>query len=199
LSLASNPFARQRCESLVAKGLLAGATTEEQAVNALAKLRAAGWEQDSDLLHACHYALATPAIAVTNANAHRRASVADNLCGFSFDATDGMGLPVPLAYASAAQLFAVANAQHFDSFLPLPGYDTRFVPLHVYFIRALDLMYEHLQAGAPLPPSQVVRTTPRGGASPALALQPKNVPDMATDPLPSDRILFRNRTLLIPD
>jgi hypothetical protein len=38
----------------------------------------------------------------------------------------------------------------------------RFIPLHFYLLRALDLMYEHLGGGRPLPPSQVVHTTPRG-------------------------------------
>ena len=57
----------------------------------------------------------------------------------------------------------VTNAQHFDAFLGFPGYDSRYVPLHVYFNRALDAMYSHLTQGTALPPSQVVRTTPRGG------------------------------------
>ncbi len=38
------------------------------------------------------------------------------------------------------------------------------MPLHVYGIQALNMMYDHLKHGAPLPPSQVVRTMPRGGA-----------------------------------
>ena len=63
---------------------------------------------------------------------------------------------------SRVHYYEVTNAQHFDAFLPLAGYDTRFIPLHVY-LPALNLMYAHLKSGAPLPPSQVVRTTPRGG------------------------------------
>jgi len=55
----------------------------------------------------------------------------------------------------------VTDAQHFDSFLPLLGFDANYVPLHVYFIRAMDAMWAHLTQGMPLPPSQVVRTTPR--------------------------------------
>ena len=39
---------------------------------------------------------------------------------------------------------------------------TMFIPLHRYFIQAMDLMYAHLRNGRPLPPSQVVHTTPRG-------------------------------------
>ena len=327
LSLAANAVAANRCASLRAKGLITGDDVAAQASDALAKLLAAGWEPESNLLHASHYSLATPAIAVTYANAYDRASVTDNLCGFSFGATDPATFgPVPLAAGAAAQIFAnsngipptvgvnlinnnsvggprldgasvspstgaldfnvdgalclrglwtgtnpatgakltgealaeamqlrngvrqvlveadlrgkpailvqgradtlvpvnhasrawyganrmeekrsnaryyeVTNAQHFDAFLPLSGYDTRFVPLHVYFNRALNLMYDHLKNGTPLPPSQVVRTTPRGGTSPAPALQAVNVPDIAATPAAADRITFGNRTLRVPD
>ncbi|MFO7719652.1 MAG: 3-hydroxybutyrate oligomer hydrolase family protein, partial [Gillisia sp.] len=36
------------------------------------------------------------------------------------------------------------------------------VPLHRYFIQAMDMMYANLKSGAALPASQVVRTVPRG-------------------------------------
>jgi hydroxybutyrate-dimer hydrolase len=83
----------------------------------------------------------------------------------------------------------VENAQHFDSFigtLPLlAGYDTRFIPLHVYNIQALNLMWNRLRGGAALPPSQVVRTTPRGGTPGAApAITAANVP--AISPIPSN-------------
>jgi len=93
----------------------------------------------------------------------------------------------------------VKNAQHFDAFLGFPGYDTRFVPLHVYFNRALDAMYDHLTKGTALPPSQVVRTTPRGGVSPAPAITPTNVPAWSLAPAVGDRITFDGRTLSIPE
>jgi hydroxybutyrate-dimer hydrolase len=77
----------------------------------------------------------------------------------------------------------VTNAQHFDSFLPFAGYDTRFVPLHLYYIRAMDAMWAHLRNGAALPPSQVVRTTPRGGTpGAATAITAANVPGIAAAP-----------------
>ncbi|MBL8259708.1 MAG: D-(-)-3-hydroxybutyrate oligomer hydrolase [Candidatus Competibacteraceae bacterium] len=83
----------------------------------------------------------------------------------------------------------VANAQHFDAFLSLPGYDIRYVPLHVYLNQALDWMYEHLTAGKPLPPSQVVRTAPRGGtAGSAPELTAANVPPILETPAPADGI-----------
>jgi hydroxybutyrate-dimer hydrolase len=32
------------------------------------------------------------------------------------------------------------GANHFDAFIPFPGYNERLVPLHVYLHQALDLM-----------------------------------------------------------
>jgi hydroxybutyrate-dimer hydrolase len=318
-----------RCASLAAKGLVAGTTTAEQAADARAKLRAYGWLADSDTLQLSHYALATPAIAVTYTNALGRVSVLDNLCGFSFANTDATGDPVPqvpttqlgtfstangipptsgvnLVYNNAAngngagkrdllasspstealdlaldgaicqrnltvgsnivsgdaldanaaayaasiaqgidevQLTArlrgkpalivhgradalipvnhasrayyganrlaeghgrralsyieVTNAQHFDAFLGFPGYAERFIPLHVYLIRALDRMYAHLTTGAPLPPSQVVRGTPRGVDAPPITAA--NVPDFSANPSAGDRITLDRTTLHIPD
>jgi len=308
--------AANRCAALAANGLVTGSTTAEQADDALARLRAYGWEPEADLLHASHYLFASPAIAVTYANAHGRFSVRDNVCGFSFGAVDGAGAPVAAAPAAIAGVFGtgngvppsgalqliwndavggarnhvasvspstaaadfafdgalclrnlwlgtgaqaeavragvaavqqtanlrgkptiivhgrndtlvppnfssrpyvlrnaqvegaasrvryveVTNAQHFDSFLPFPGYDTRFVPLHLYFNRAMDAMWAHLKNGASLPPSQVVRTTPRGaatvGANPIAAA---NVPPIAANPPAGDRITLSGTTMTIPD
>jgi len=97
----------------------------------------------------------------------------------------------------------VTNAQHFDSFITLSaflGYDARFIPLHVYFVRAMDAMWAHLKHGVPLPQSQVVRTVPRGGtpgAAPALAAG--NVPPIAAVPAAGDAITMQGRTLRVPD
>jgi hydroxybutyrate-dimer hydrolase len=303
--------AAERCAALKEAGLIRGGNTERQADRALAALRAAGWEPESDLIHASHWALATPAIAVTYANTYGRFSVLDNLCGFSFGATDANGNPTAAPAASVAQIFAngngipptgginiinndslggprldalsvsangvqdyntpgalclrnlkdgshvgegiervrangslhgkptvivhgradalvpvnhssrpyvglnklvegsgsnvhyyeVTNAQHFDTFLALlPGYDTRFLPMHYYFVQAVKLMYDHLKDGAPLPASQVVRTTPRGG-SPGAAppITPANVPPIASNPAAGDMILMNGPTLQIPN
>ncbi|MDB5779193.1 MAG: putative D--3-hydroxybutyrate oligomer hydrolase lipoprotein transrane, partial [Polaromonas sp.] len=64
--------------------------------------------------------------------------------------------------ASKLSYIEVTNAQHFDAFLAFPGYPERLVPLHRYFIQAMDMMYANLKSGAALPASQVVRTVPRG-------------------------------------
>jgi hydroxybutyrate-dimer hydrolase len=98
----------------------------------------------------------------------------------------------------------VTNAQHFDAFIGLPallgGYDTRFVPLHVYLLRALDAMYDHLRHNKPLPASQVVRTVPRGGTPGAAPpLTAANVPPIAITPAPGDAITMVGTTLRVPE
>jgi hydroxybutyrate-dimer hydrolase len=70
----------------------------------------------------------------------------------------------------------------------------------VYFIRAMDAMYNHLKNGAALPPSQVVRTTPRGGTPGAApAITAANVPAIAATPVAGDAITFGNNMVTIPD
>lgn len=94
----------------------------------------------------------------------------------------------------------VTNAQHFDAFLGFPGFGNRYVPLHVYFNRAMDLMYAHLTQGAPLPGSQVVRTVPRAMAGGVVApITDANVPPIRMDPPAADRITFANDTVTVPD
>jgi hydroxybutyrate-dimer hydrolase len=106
---------------------------------------------------------------------------------------------------SASQLsyIEVTNAQHFDTFIDnaaVPGYDSLFVPLHFYFVKAMDAMYARLKSNTALPPSQVVRTIPRGG-TPGAAPQitSANVPPMSAVPAASNAITFANNTVTIPD
>jgi hydroxybutyrate-dimer hydrolase len=308
--------AGNRCAALASVGLVSGTTLQERADDAMARLRAYGWEADTNLLQASHFLFASPAIAVTYANTYGRFGVNDNLCGFSFGAADAAGVPVAAAPAAIAQYFGtgngvppsgalaliynngatgprnfgasispstgqfdfafdganclrqlwtgsgpdaarvhagvaevyrganlrgkpaivvqgrndtlipanfssrpyvlrnqlvegaasqlryveVTNAQHFDAFLPFAGYDTRFVPLHVYYNRALDAMWAHLKAGTALPASQVVRTTPRGGvAGAAPAIDAANLPAIAAAPSAADAITISGNTLHVPD
>jgi hydroxybutyrate-dimer hydrolase len=93
--------------------------------------------------------------------------------------------------------YEIVNAQHLDAFNAFPDFAARYVPLHRYFIQALDLLYAHLTDGKPLPASQVVRTTPRGAATTPIAAS--NVPPIAARPKAGDRITFDGRTLRIPD
>ena len=63
--------------------------------------------------------------------------------------------------ASKLYYYEVTNAHHLDVLNGIPGFDSRYLPLHVYFVQALNLMYDHLKSGKPLPASQLVRTKPR--------------------------------------
>jgi hydroxybutyrate-dimer hydrolase len=299
--------------------LLTTTTTAAQAEESLDNLIAAGWPPESNTLHSSHYRLAVPPVVATYANAYGRFGVADNLCGFSYAATDASGKVIPLAAASLAQIFGtfngvglnaginivnnqnpggplvdlassspstgladlnldgaicqrdawtgtdanagriqtgvretlrtanlrgkpaiivagradtlipvnmnarpyfgenkivegaasrlsyieVTNAQHFDAFIDnalLPGYDSMLLPLHVYFIRAMDAMWAQLTQSIPLPPSQLVRTVPRGGVPGAApAITAANVPPILANPATADRITFSNNTVIVPD
>ncbi|MCC7217110.1 MAG: D-(-)-3-hydroxybutyrate oligomer hydrolase [Burkholderiales bacterium] len=313
-------IATNRCASLKAKGYLTGNTTAELAADAMNQLQAYGWQPESNLLHASHYAFATFSITMTYSNTYGRFSVRDNLCGLSFAATDAATFkPVPLSATALAQSFGgsngvppsvgvnivnndapggpvntsasvspstglldynidaakcqrdlwlaadafgtrvqngvkethrtanlrgrpaiivhgradalvpvafssrpyygmnrivegaaskltyveVTNAQHFDAFIDnaaLPGYDTMFVPLHYYFVKAMDAMWAHLTLNVPLPPAQVVRTVPRGGTpGQAPAITAANVPPILAAPPAANQITFAGNTLTIPD
>jgi len=103
--------------------------------------------------------------------------------------------------ASKLSYVEVENAQHFDTFLPFSGFDNRFVPLHPYFNRAMDSMYANLKSGTPLPASQVVRTTTRGGAPGAApAITAANVPNFVATPAAANRIDFlAGSTISVPN
>jgi len=102
--------------------------------------------------------------------------------------------------ASKLSYIEVTNAQHFDAFLGFPGYGARLVPLHRYFIQAMDMMYAHLKSGAPLPGSQVVRTVPRGQTGTvANPITLANVPAIQLVPGEADRITFANNVVTVAD
>jgi hydroxybutyrate-dimer hydrolase len=99
---------------------------------------------------------------------------------------------------SQLRYIEVTNAEHFGA--DLPGFDTRMVPLTFYHLRALDLLWAHLTNKAALPPSQVVRTTPRGGEpGKAPALQISNVPPISQHPSDKDVIKVEKGRVVIPD
>ena len=94
----------------------------------------------------------------------------------------------------------VTNAQHFDAFLGLPGFAENYVPLHRYFIQAMDLMYAHLRGGQSLPESQVVRTIPRGKSGAAVnPITTANVPPIGVTARAGDRISYSGGTVFVPD
>jgi hydroxybutyrate-dimer hydrolase len=96
----------------------------------------------------------------------------------------------------------VTTGQHFDAFISslfFGATGVQFAPLHYYFVQAMDSMYAHLTAGGPLPPSQVVRPTPRG----VQPYTPANVwlllPAASPAPAEGDRITFEGSVLRIPE
>ena len=97
--------------------------------------------------------------------------------------------------------YEVEHGQHFDAFIPLlPGWSTALVPLQPKLVTATEIMYRHLTEGAPLPPSQVVRSTPRrvtedGGIEP---LESRHLGALVLEP-GGDAIVVRDGTLFIPD
>ena len=104
-------FAVNRCASLRDKGLLKSATPEEQAAEAQAIINEAGLLLEQNAVLPSHWFLQVPqAIAVTYANAYGRFGVSDDLCGYSFGATDpATGGPVPLAAEAEAALFGTSG------------------------------------------------------------------------------------------
>lgn len=92
--------------------------------------------------------------------------------------------------------YEITNAHHLDIFNRFPGFNEMFVPLHHYLFEALDLMYDHLENGSALPPSQVVHTLPRGPGAPPL--EAINIPDIKPAP-GTEAITFADDILHIPD
>lgn len=104
--------------------------------------------------------------------------------------------------ASKLSYIEVENGQHFDAFIgAIAGYSNRYIPLHLYLNRALDAVYANLRSNQPLPPSQVVRTTPRGGlnGTPAPAITATNVPPISASPGPSNTISVSASVVDVPN
>jgi hydroxybutyrate-dimer hydrolase len=89
----------------------------------------------------------------------------------------------------------VKDAQHLDALVPV--FPTEYIPLHHYFLQALDLMFGHLSDDAGLPPSQVVRPQPREAADQDLSLD--RLPPIEQVPDEGDRIGFTGDAVVIPE
>jgi hydroxybutyrate-dimer hydrolase len=107
---------------------------------------------------------------------------------------------------SNLRYYEVVNGNHFDAFLPnlagggVQGFDTLFVPLHVYFNQAMNLMWERLRNNVALPPSQVVRAVPRGGTpGSAPELTSANVPPISASPAAGNVIGTSAGTINVPN
>jgi hydroxybutyrate-dimer hydrolase len=123
----------------------------------------------------------------------------DDRVPVSFASRPYLGLN-SLMDGAAAQLryIEVTHAEHFDT--DLPGFDTRMVPLKLYHLRALDMMWAHLTERAPLPPSQVVRTTSRGGEPGAAPpLEAGNVPPISLQPSAENLIIVDRGHVTVPE
>lgn len=101
---------------------------------------------------------------------------------------------------SNARYIEVTNAQHFDTAITAlsPGGIAAYAPLHPYYTRALDAMLAYLRSGTPLPPSQVVHTTPRGTTALTSVNAKSYLPDIAAGPAPGSQIGFTGNSLVIP-
>jgi hydroxybutyrate-dimer hydrolase len=103
---------------------------------------------------------------------------------------------------SGLRYIEVETGQHFDAFISTffaGPTGAQFAPLHYYFVQAMDAMYAHLTAGGPLPPSQVVRPTPRGTTAYDATNVPMLLPSPSLSPAAGDRIRFRDGVLRIPE
>jgi hydroxybutyrate-dimer hydrolase len=107
---------------------------------------------------------------------------------------------------SNLRYYEIQNGNHFDAFLPnaagggVQGYDALLVPVHYYFINAMDLMWARLKSGTVLPASQVVRTTPRGGTpGSAPAITTANVPKIAATPAAANAITVAAGVIGVPN
>jgi hydroxybutyrate-dimer hydrolase len=108
---------------------------------------------------------------------------------------------------SNLRYYEIVNGQHFDAFIPslaggggINGFDVLFVPVHYYFINAMDIVWARLKNNVPLPASQVVRTTPRGGtpgAAPPIAAA--NVPKIAATPAAANTITIGSGAINVPN
>jgi len=60
--------------------------------------------------------------------------------------------------SAGIRYYEIERGQHFDAFLPLPGFAGHYVAMQPFFDASMDLMAARLRSGgASLPPSQVVR------------------------------------------
>jgi hydroxybutyrate-dimer hydrolase len=107
------------------------------------------------------------------------------------------GLNMSLEPRNQTRYYEITNAHHLDTLNQVPAYGALYIPLHRYYLQALDLMYSHLTQKTTLPPSQVVRTVPRGTGAPQIAAA--NVPPINQKPAPADLITFAAGKLSIPD
>ena len=95
--------------------------------------------------------------------------------------------------------YELQHGQHFDAMLGVPAFAARYVPTQPWLLRGLDALHERLTRGTALPPSQVIRSRPRGlAAGRSAPLTVEHLGRLRPDP-GADAILFERGTLTIPD
>ncbi|NMM38743.1 MAG: D-(-)-3-hydroxybutyrate oligomer hydrolase [Glaciimonas sp.] len=144
--------------------------------------------------------------AVRNGNLHGKPALivhgrSDTLIPVAFSSRPYFGVNRMVeGNASKLSYIEIENGQHFDAFLGFPGFANRFIPVHRYFVQAMDMMYANLKTGAALPSSQVVRTVPRGlNGAVANPITLANVPAIKKVPDAADQITFANNVVNIPN
>ncbi|MEO5735947.1 MAG: 3-hydroxybutyrate oligomer hydrolase family protein [Variovorax sp.] len=91
----------------------------------------------------------------------------------------------------------ITHVNHFGWGAP---WDATHIPLAYYEEEGLNLMWAHLKQGTPLPPSQVVRTTARGGErGKANPMRPEWLPAINPRPAAADVVSVQNGLVRIPD
>lgn len=99
-----------RCAALHARGLVNSGTVAEQAREAQAIINRYGIIPEQNVVQPALWTLLVPqAIAVTYANAYVGARVEDNLCDYSFGATDAAGNPIVVSGDAEAILFGTSS------------------------------------------------------------------------------------------
>jgi len=94
--------------------------------------------------------------------------------------------------------YELEHGNHFDAVLALPGFAEGYVPMQVWMVRGLDALHARLTQGTPLPPSQVIRSRPRGRSRDAVPpLGEEHLGVLRADPGP-DAIVFANGVLTVP-
>ncbi|MFO1425850.1 MAG: 3-hydroxybutyrate oligomer hydrolase family protein [Steroidobacteraceae bacterium] len=103
--------------------------------------------------------------------------------------------------ARTVRYHEIRHVQHFDAWLGLPGFATRYVPMQPWLLAAMDEMHARLVQGRPLAPSQVLRPSLRaldaaGAVAPLRAAQLR-VP--VRRPAATERIVMRDGGLQVPE
>ncbi|MGK7872955.1 MAG: 3-hydroxybutyrate oligomer hydrolase family protein [Xenococcaceae cyanobacterium] len=121
----------------------------------------------------------------------------DGLLHVNFTSRSYYGLNQKIEGESSKLVYIeVTNAHHLDAFNQLFDIDTQ-IPLHYYLCQALDLMYDHLKNGTPLPKSQVIPAQPLASTGGSVLTKEDNLPEI--DSSVTCSITFSDDVLNVPE